>query len=193
MLGPDDDPLLQWAKALEQERRNRLANRRPFDLLGFVGRFFSYWQFFRKIIENLWKYEIVRAIWILYGLSFAGVGLAWSFWSGAAALRQDSGIFQLGLGLATLDLLLFALAVASALATVWAVVHAVRLMNWGSKIIVLFFAYRLAVWWIHGFSADEHPLGAYFFCTTSSFLVEGVAALWRRRRRLAARFFPSSP
>ena len=179
-MDPKNDPLLKMAEQMEQQRQQQFWAKQRESQLPSLATIAAFGKVGQKIFKFWWTN--FRSIYVIYGLSFYALGLAGLFLWGAVALQRPDGFFSLGLGLGTVDALLFLIGAALSLGTLWYVIQAFRNMIWVTQILVLFFLYRLAFWWIHHWDGFWQFLGAYFFCLVMSLLVEGSISLWQKRR-----------
>ena len=190
-MDPQNDPLWKIGQQAEQQHMQRAqqiaqgwANKEQYyqnALLRLLG--FSLPLAVAKI---LWKFA--RSVFFIYFAPFIGAGLAYLCFAGAVGMQQGNGFLSLGLGLGTLDAIIFLLGAAFVLATLGGVVWAFRSMTWFCQILALFFIYSLGVWWIHHFEADAgwNAAGAWFFCFVLSSIIEGIVLFMRSRRAGAA-------
>ena len=186
-MDPQNDPLWKFGQQAEQQNLQRAqqiakgwANKEQYyqnALLRLLG-----FSLPLAIAKVLWKF--CKSVVLIYFAPFIGAGLAYLCFSIAIGLQQEKGFMNLGLGLGTLDAIIFALAALIALGTIGGWVWGFITMTWFGQILALFFLYSLGVWWIHHFEADAgwQAAGAWFFCFVLSSIIEGIVLFVRSRR-----------
>jgi Zn-dependent protease with chaperone function len=82
-----------------------------------------------------------------------------------------------------IDVILFILGAAFAIATLAGIAWGYWSMTWVGKILAQFFVYSVLVWWIHHWESDTgwKAAGAWFFCIVLSSIIEGINLAWQRR------------
>jgi hypothetical protein len=187
-------PELHHANEYAQQHRQRQRK----SILGEIGAMIGYAKAAPAVLKELETYAPWIVPWIkslpravasvayLYCVAPFGVALAAACLLKATYdLQKAEGFLNLGLGGGTVDALIVLLGGYVGMKTGERISQAVLKINWASRIIALFFVYSVGVWWIHGHSWEENPLGAYFLCIVVSLMIEGVVLrYWAETKRV---------